>query len=57
MWEEPPTVPYATAGMFAVSNGTSVYVGGGGGISGDYHDDLWRYDLDSNSWTPLGAVP
>jgi len=48
---------YGGAGIFAASDGTSVYAGGGLGDFGIVHNDLMRYDPDSDSWTPLAPSP
>jgi N-acetylneuraminic acid mutarotase len=48
---------YGGAGIFAASDGTSVYAGGGLGDFGIVHNDLMRYDPDSDSWAPLPPSP
>ena len=55
IWLERSPVPYNAAGMFAASNGTFVYVGGGSS-GGTYHNDLRRYEPVNDSWSaPLAA--
>ena len=58
-WEERTHVPYAAEGMFAVSDGTYVYVGGGADrfVNGTNKDDLWRYDSQNDSWMQLPSSP
>ncbi len=57
-WVERANVPYAAAGIFTVSDGISVYAGGGGtGDSTNFHDDLLRYDPMNDSWTKLPSSP
>ena len=51
IWLERSPVPYNAAGMFAASNGTFVYVGGGSS-GATYHNDLRRYDPVNDSWSP-----
>ena len=58
-WEERTHVPYVAEGMFAVSDGTYVYVGGGADqfVNGTNKDDLWRYDSQNDSWMQLPSSP
>ena len=58
IWVERANMPYAGAGIFTVSDGTYVYAGGG--ATGDlinFHDDLVRYDPETDSWTTLEHSP
>jgi kelch-like protein 18 len=51
-------VPYTAAGMFATSDGTSVYAGGGFDEFGNIHNDLVRYDpMGTFCWTSLATSP
>ena len=55
-WVIRTPVPYEARGIFAASDGTFVYAGGG--YDGfDVHSDLLRYDPVANSWTPLASSP
>jgi hypothetical protein len=56
VWVERAPVPYSPDGMFAASDGTFVYAGGGIDGSG-IHNDLLRYDPVANIWTPLASSP
>jgi Kelch motif/Subtilase family len=57
-WQERTPVPYNAAGMFAVSDGTHVYVGGGGDVTNNiFHGDLLQYDPRNDSWMPLASSP
>jgi N-acetylneuraminic acid mutarotase len=54
VWQGRASVPYPAGGIFAVSDGTCVYVGGGADTAnGIVHNDLLRYDPMKDSWTPL----
>jgi N-acetylneuraminic acid mutarotase len=48
---------YGGAGIFAASDGISVYAGGGLGDFGTVHNDLMRYDPVADSWAPLPPSP
>jgi hypothetical protein len=55
-WEMSVPVPYPARGIFAVSDGTFVYAGGG--LEGAFSNaDLLRFDPASNSWTGLASSP
>ena len=57
-WVERAPVPYTAAGMFAASDGTSVYAGGGFDDVGNVHNDLLRYDpMGDFCWTSLAPSP
>jgi subtilisin family serine protease len=54
VWMERAPLPYSAGGVFAVSDSTFVYAGGGADlVSGIFHDELLRYDPVNDSWTPL----
>jgi N-acetylneuraminic acid mutarotase len=55
-WTPAAPVPYNAGGMFAASDGTYVYAGGGGDINTG-HNDLLRYDPVNNSWMSLAPSP
>ena len=51
-------MPYAAAGMFAVSDGAYVYVGGGANLANNtFHSDLLRYDPENDVWMSLPSSP
>ncbi len=50
-------MPYNAAGVFATSDGTFVYAGGGFDSFGTTHNELQRYDPVGDSWTPLAPSP
>src|SRR5262249_25837542 len=53
-WIQKASVPYNAGGIFAASDGTYVYCGGGwDGIT--VHADLLRYDPVANSWASLAS--
>ncbi len=55
-WITEVTVPYNASGIFAVSDGTYVYCGGGyDGITA--HADFLLYDPVLNTWTALPPSP
>jgi hypothetical protein len=54
-WLERAPVPYTAAGMFATSDDTFVYAGGGYGDG--VLNELLRYDPISDSWTLLAPSP
>ena len=57
-WMERASVPYNAGGIFAVSDGTYVYAGGGTDlVNGIVHNDLLRYDPVNDSWTALAPSP
>jgi serine protease AprX len=58
-WVDRAPLPYNAGGVFAVSDGTSVYAGGGADLAkGIFHNDLLRYDPPPNdTWTPLQSSP
>lgn len=57
-WVDRAPLPYNAGGVFAVSDGTFVYAGGGADLAkGMFHKDLWKYDPQSNSWTALAFSP
>jgi serine protease AprX len=51
-WTPRANVPYSAGGMFAASDGTYVYVGGGFN-NNIFRNDLLQYDLSNQSWTQL----
>ena len=55
-WVNRAALPYAANGLFAVSDGTYVYIGGGNDGSTARTDTL-RYDLLANTYTPLAPAP
>jgi serine protease AprX len=57
-WVDRAPLPYNAGGVFAVSDGTFVYAGGGADVAkGIFYKDLWKYDPITNSWTPLAFSP
>jgi N-acetylneuraminic acid mutarotase len=49
-------VPYNAGGIFAVSDGTYIYAGGGTDLANlIVHNDLLRYDPVNDSWTTLAT--
>jgi hypothetical protein len=57
-WVDRAPLPYNAGGVFAVSDGTFVYAGGGADLAkGIFHNDLLRYDPDNDSWAPLEPSP
>ena len=56
-WVQRAPMPYSAAGIFAASDGTSVYAGGGLGDGFTVHNDLVRYDPVADSWTSLAPSP
>ena len=51
-------LPYNAGGVFAASDGTFVYAGGGADVAkGIFYRDLWKYDPIADSWTPLAFSP
>jgi hypothetical protein len=57
-WEERSPVPYNAGGIFAASDGTFVYAGGGADLAKNiFHKDLLKYDPVNDSWTPLAPSP
>jgi hypothetical protein len=55
-WSPAVAVPYNAGGMFAASDGTYVYTGGGGDINAG-HKALLRYNPGNGSWTSLAPSP
>jgi hypothetical protein len=55
-WIQRTPVPYNAGGMFAASDGTFVYVGGGYS-NGALRNDLLRYDPANHTWMPLAPSP
>ena len=51
-WINRAPVPYNAEGIFAVSDGTYVYAGGGNDGNA-LHNDLLRYNPGTNTWTSL----
>ena len=39
------------------TDGTNVYVYGGGNDAGGYYNDLWRWDPTTGTWTQLANMP
>ena len=57
-WVERSPVPYNAGGIFAASDGTFVYAGGGADLAkSTFHKDLLKYDPVNDSWTPLAPSP
>ena len=57
-WVERSPVPYNAGGIFAASDGTFVYAGGGADLAKNiFHKDLLKYDPVNDSWTPLAPSP
>ena len=57
-WVERSPVPYNAGGIFAASDGTFVYAGGGADLAKNtFHKDLLKYDPVNDSWTTLAASP
>ncbi len=63
-WESMSAMPAARAGMAMATLAGQIYVMGGGSQVRSYtamkvrsHDNLWRYDPASDSWTELAALP
>src|SRR4029453_8907664 len=50
-WLQQARIPYRASGIFAASDGTSVFAGGGVGDGFTVHNDLVRYDSAADSWT------
>ena len=51
-------MPYNAGGIFAASDGTFVYAGGGADLAKNiFHKDLLKYDPVNDSWTPLAPSP
>ena len=59
VWLERSPVPYGAGGIFAASDGTYVYAGGGADLAnGTFHNELLRYDPVNNTWdTTLASSP
>jgi subtilisin family serine protease len=58
LWLERSPVPYNAGGLFAVSDGTAVYAGGGADFAnGTFHNDLLQYDPVNDVWSPLASSP
>jgi subtilisin family serine protease len=56
--EESTHVPYSAGGMFAVSDGTFVYAGGGLDLSSNtFHNDLLQYNPSTDTWDDLPHSP
>lgn len=47
--------PRASAACFAC--GDAVYVVGGRDTQGNYLNDMWRYDISSDTWIAIGETP
>ncbi len=56
-WNTSTTGPAARYRGGAVSDGTYVYVFGGGDSAGGYYNDLWRWDPGTETWTQLANMP
>lgn len=55
-WIARASVPYNARGIFAASDGTYVYAGGG--FDGtNVHNDLLRFDPATNTWSSLASSP
>lgn len=58
VWVDRAPLPYNAGGVFAASDGTFVYVGGGADLAkGIFHNDLLQYDLMTDTWTSLPPSP
>ena len=55
-WVNRAPVPYNARGLFAVSDGTYVYCGGGYDGTA-LHNELLRYNPATNTWTNLASSP
>src|SRR5207248_239030 len=55
-WVTRAPVPYNARGIFAVSDGTYVYAGGGNDGTA-LHNELLRYNPATNTWTNLAPSP
>jgi len=49
-----PPARYRAGGC---TDGTNIYVYGGGNSSGGYYNDLWRWDPTTQTWTQLANMP
>ena len=57
-WVDRSPLPYNAGGVFAASDGTYVYAGGGADLAkGIFHKDLLQYDPANDTWTPLPSSP
>ena len=57
-WVDRAPLPYNAGGVFAASDGTFVYAGGGADLAkGIFHNDLLQYDPVNDTWTPLPPSP
>lgn len=56
-WSTSTTGPSARYRAGGVTDGTYVYVFGGGDPFGGYLNDLWRWDPSSETWTQLTNMP
>ncbi len=56
-WATSTTGPSARYRNTGISDGTYVYVMGGGTSSGTYLNDLWRWDPTGQTWTQLANMP
>ena len=56
-WRTATTGPSARYRAGAVTDGTHVYVFGGGDQFGNYLNDLWRWDANTETWVQLANMP
>ena len=56
-WSTATTGPATRYRAGGVSDGTFVYVFGGGTSTGTYLNDLWRWDPSTQTWTQLANMP
>jgi N-acetylneuraminic acid mutarotase len=57
-WVDRTPLPYNAGGVFAASDGTCVYAGGGADLAKNtFHNELLKYDPVTDSWTTLASSP
>ena len=56
-WSNSNPGPVARYRAGGVTDGTYIYVFGGGDASSDYLNDLWRWDPFTQTWTKLANMP
>jgi hypothetical protein len=56
-WSTAATGPGARYRAGGVTDGTYVYVFGGGDSIGGFYNDLWRWDPATQTWTQLANMP
>ncbi len=50
-----PGNPRHLASVFSING--KIYVGGGQGAGFSFYGDMYRYDPNTNTWTPIAALP